>query len=253
MDAPPGAVLAPMPPSVPPSVPEPLAAGEPTVAANEASPLQPACSSDAAPPSSSGAPPPASPTPMDLGTATPPGSAGDDGKQPASASKETTDYLRALSLKQPFCSALVLGLRKQESRTWKIKLPHDGSGLWVAAHSPAKASPASDPGMAQLRQMWPDMPSLDQLPRSSIVGFLHVQEVVPIEEFAVERREPGCTGPFVWVIDRTIPLEAPFHCAGALGMWAPPKDLPVPQHGQSGRLGGATAGHHGLIRLRLKA
>ena len=73
------------------------------------------------------------------------------------------------------------------------------------------------------------MPSLDQLPRSSIVGFLHVQEVVPIEEFPVERREPGCTGPFVWVIDRTIPLEAPFHCAGALGMWSPPKDLPVPE------------------------
>ena len=44
--------------------------------------------------------------------------------------------------------------------------------------------------MPQLRQMWPDMPSLDQLPRSSIVGFLHVHEVVPIEEFPADRREP---------------------------------------------------------------
>ena len=61
----------------------------------------------------------------------------------SAAGKETpADYLRALSLKQPFCSALVLGKRKQESRTWKIKLPHDGTGLWVAAHSPAKAAPA---------------------------------------------------------------------------------------------------------------
>ena len=65
----------------------------------------------------------------------------------SAAGKETpADYLRALSLKQPFCSALVLGKRKQESRTWKIKLPHDGTGLWVAAHSPAKAAPAGAQG-----------------------------------------------------------------------------------------------------------
>ena len=72
---------------------------------------------------------------------------------PPPPTKEAADYLRALSLKQPFCSALVLGKRRQESRTWKIKLPHDGTGLWVAAHSPAKAAPAGDPGMPQLRQM----------------------------------------------------------------------------------------------------
>lgn len=81
---------------------------------------------------------------------------------PPPSGKETADYLRALSLKQPFCSALVLGKRKQESRTWKIKLPHDGTGLWVAAHSPAKAAPAGDPGMPQLRQARAAMHILSQ-------------------------------------------------------------------------------------------
>ena len=79
----------------------------------------------------------------------PPGTGGGTGAVPAVGKdgKETpADYLRALSLKQPFCSALVLGKRKQESRTWKIKLPHDGTGLWVAAHSPAKAAPAGAQG-----------------------------------------------------------------------------------------------------------
>ena len=81
-------------------------------------------------------PPPPPPRP-------PPGTVSAGGKE------TPADYLRALSLKQPFCSALVLGKRTQESRTWKIKLPHDGTGLWVAAHSPAKAAPAGAQGAVE--------------------------------------------------------------------------------------------------------
>ncbi|KAL1495513.1 hypothetical protein AB1Y20_016878 [Prymnesium parvum] len=142
--------------------------------------------------------------------------------------EEKADYLRALSLKQPFCSAFLLRKRTQESRTWKIKLPQDNSGLWVAAHAPAKTVPLESQMFHDLRQQWPGMPTVDKLPRSAILGFLHIKEVVPLEEVPVSEREPGCNGPYVWIIDRSIPLRQPFPCSGALGMWAPPKELPVP-------------------------
>ena len=90
---------------------------------------------------------------------------------------EKADYLRALSLKQPFCSAFVQRKRSQESRTWKIKLPHDGTGLWVAAHAPAKTVPLDSTMLHELRQLWPEMPTVDKLPRSGILGFLHIAQV----------------------------------------------------------------------------
>ena len=147
--APPTAVFPPaMPPTgLPPAMPSPavpmmLASASVLPTAATAMPALPAN----APPPLPVLPPAAhSKLPMPP----PPGTGGGTGAVPAVGKdgKETpADYLRALSLKQPFCSALVLGKRKQESRTWKIKLPHDGTGLWVAAHSPAKAAPAGAQG-----------------------------------------------------------------------------------------------------------
>ena len=147
--APPTAVFPPaMPPTgLPPAMPSPavpmmLASASALPTAATAMPALPAN----APPPLPVLPPAAhSKLPMPP----PPGTGGGTGAVPAVGKdgKETpADYLRALSLKQPFCSALVLGKRKQESRTWKIKLPHDGTGLWVAAHSPAKAAPAGAQG-----------------------------------------------------------------------------------------------------------
>ena len=136
-----------------------------------------------------------------------------------------TEYLRALSFKQPFCSAFVMQKRSQESRTWKIKLPDDGSGLWVAAHAPAKVVPKDSALLVELKPVWSDMPSFDKLPRSGIVGFLHLASCGPLEDVPEERREPGCVGPFVWTFDRAIPLPQLFPCSGALGMWTPPREL----------------------------
>jgi len=146
----------------------------------------------------------------------------------AAAPDEQQQYLRALSLKQPFCSALLAGIRKQESRSWKVRLPQDGSGLWIAAHAPARMA-SDDALLAELRRDWPEMPSSDQLPRSAIIGFLHISHVAMLEDIPIEERDPGCNGPFVWCIDRTIGLAQPFPCAGQLGMWTPPKELPLPE------------------------
>ena len=167
---------------------------------------------------------------------------------------ERGDFLRALSLKQPFCQALLLRKITQESRTWKIKLPANGTGLWVAAHSTAKSAPQSV-AMQGLRQKWPDMPPPDAMPKSCIVGFLHISNVVSYDDLPLAEREPSTTGPVVWQIDRTIPLPKPFPCAGSLGMWAPPKELPVPTEARQPRPAAyphpATRLSHVLVPTRL--
>ena len=51
--------------------------------------------------------------------------------------------LRALSIKQPFASGILAGVKVVENRTWggpgarPLPLPKDGSGLWMALHSSA--------------------------------------------------------------------------------------------------------------------
>ena len=105
----------------------------------------------------------------------------------------------ALSIKQPFASGIMQGRKRLENRTWRPRMPAGGGrGLWIAVHASAKAAMADDPLVVALRDAWPDMPSAATLPRSAVLGFMHVSSVVSVDEMS---GEPQAVGPWCWLID----------------------------------------------------
>jgi len=135
----------------------------------------------------------------------------------------------ALTVRQPHASGIVRGHKLVENRTWTV-----APGTWVAIH--AGAALADDAELVgRLRRAWADMPSLDDLPRSAIVGFAHVAEVVehsassPHESLA---DDPQAVGPCCWVLDQVVPLDSPVTgVSGQLGRWrwTPPAWFQPPQ------------------------
>ena len=85
------------------------------------------------------------------------------------------------------------------SSCWHVREPH-------RAHASYIMHP-------YLRQVWAEMPPVDQLPRSAILGFLHIARVLPLEDIPQAECELGCTGPFVWVVDRVRLLPQVRGCA----------------------------------------
>ena len=103
--------------------------------------------------------------------------------------------LKALTIKQPFASAIMAGVKRVENRSWAPNLPP--SGLWVAVHAAASFHP-SGPELDALRSAWPAkkppearssredasttrprhvpqaMRSLDAYPLGAILGLMHL-------------------------------------------------------------------------------
>ena len=59
----------------------------------------------------------------------------------------------------------------------------------------------------RLMQAWPEMPPLESLACSAILGFFRVKDVVPVSECA---DDPQAVGPWCWRIDKVITLKTPF-------------------------------------------
>lgn len=81
---------------------------------------------------------------------------------------------RALTVLQPYTSALVAGVKDIENRTWRPYLAPDEE--WVAVH----ASKAPYPNAVEVLEDWrhdgdwPDAPPLRSMPLGSIVGAVHL-------------------------------------------------------------------------------
>lgn len=166
----------------------------------------------------------------------------------------------AITVKQPFASAIIAGKKSVENRKWGLPaMPADGSGVWIAVH----AAPVGIPDweyrklLGALRHSWPQMPSLDQLPLLAILGLIHIkvrrarpverrgssprsrsrrgssrparvprQAVVPVCEVA---SDPQALGPLCWLIDEVLPLQTPVESVervhGARKLWSLPSGL----------------------------
>jgi len=70
-----------------------------------------------------------------------------------------------------------------------------------------------------LSNAWPEMPSIETLQRSCILGYFHVKEIVKKSDPQCVN-DPQAVGPFCWIIDRTCELPAPSKfISGKLGLW----------------------------------
>jgi len=119
--------------------------------------------------------------------------------------------LRALTILQPYASAIIHGPKRCENRRWspKIELP-----AWIAVHAGRPLRDHFDAVAAE----WDGMP--DNLPSGAIIGAMRVIAVETlVYSTREEPRDPWAFGPKVWIIDRVWPLDAPVECRGSKGLW----------------------------------
>ena len=147
----------------------------------------------------------------------------------------------ALSVKQPYASAILWGRKRVENRDWFIKdlLIREGSppaeGRWLMLHSSVTPAGKDEVCKQLLLQAYPSMPCDNQLLKGFILGWMYVHCIVPfpasVEHASILGDDPQAVGPFCWVITRTLPLEKPVRWQGKLHLWQVPAaaEVPVPE------------------------
>jgi hypothetical protein len=140
--------------------------------------------------------------------------------------------LRALTVRQPYCSAITSGDKRRENRTWPTRY----RGL-VALHA-AKAVEWDAPDIAwTAARLTPWRPGLR---RDAWIGCLDLGVVTAVAELTGCHHAGDCiTGAldaysfctpwsmpaaYHWEIENVRPLAVPVPCRGALGLWRLPAD-----------------------------
>lgn len=131
---------------------------------------------------------------------------------------------RAITVQQPWASALFHG-RPVESRTRKggsCPYPQIRPNTRLLIHAGATWHPWAAQAYAAL----PTLPAPDLLPRSGIIGSIHVVGWYTAEQaLAVPDLAPWVFpgDPERWYLrhdpDRAVPWGVPLPCPGALGVW----------------------------------
>ncbi|MGE3463862.1 MAG: ASCH domain-containing protein [Pseudomonadales bacterium] len=140
--------------------------------------------------------------------------------------------LRAVTLTQPWATALVRGVKTIETRSWSTR--YEG---WFAVHA-AKGWTLADREFAledawRYLQMYPE-----DYPRACIVGVAHLVKCVPADKVEPGEADElfGFFGPerFAWIVDQARELRAPIPCRGAQGWWPVPADVEAEMRKQFG-------------------
>ena len=156
----------------------------------------------------------------------------------------------AITIKQPFASAILALKKLVENRSWGkrkagaggLSLPNNGRNVWLALHASGTAATDSPTDahahhLQLLRREWPTMPPIRSLPTSAILGFFHVSEVLD----AIPT-DPQAVGPQCWRITAVIRLDQPLRgVAGKQGLW---------RTAASGLWGGGAGSSHKSCLLR---
>ena len=182
--------------------------------------------------------------------------------------------LKVITIKQPFVAGIIAGKKRIENRSWggagnrPLRFPPNGAGIWLAAHASAQPERRSHHLVQMLQQAWPEMPAVESLATSAILGarsptpphasspppslsvsthtshtprrpfpragYFHVCDVVPQDAL---QHDPQAYGPYCWRIDKVIALKEPYRIHGRLGLWPAPHNLPIPPEVLEGTIG----------------
>ena len=156
--------------------------------------------------------------------------------------------MKALTLAQPVASAMLIGGKRIENRTWTpsvhptskaqpaliksepmVIAVHAGAAWWdgLKDKGKSKTCPKLRTDVAAFVQArWRGAPvDLAGLPTSAILGamrvvdFVHVDELRARVEVAGEAVDVWAIGPWCWMVDRVWVLDEPIPAAGALSLW----------------------------------
>jgi hypothetical protein len=112
---------------------------------------------------------------------------------------------KVLTVRQPFASAILAGLKEREYRSWQTRY----RGV-LLIHAAARRAEWSD--VAEFARM---LTSMDPaaMTYSAVLGAVDL----------VSCEDEG--GGFAWVLANPRKLAEPFPCSGKLGLWTPPAGL----------------------------
>lgn len=93
----------------------------------------------------------------------------------------------AISLQQPYASAVAAGVKPIENRTWRRVVPPEG--LWLGLHAGRQDWPNGGALLDQWRSerdpsrpRWTDAPLFAELPRGCLIGVIRVSAIHRYEE-----------------------------------------------------------------------
>lgn len=116
----------------------------------------------------------------------------------------------ALTIRQPWASAIVLGHKAIENRTWRpaaCRLP-----MRLAIHAGKRVDQAGLEFIARMGIVLPELPT------SAILAVVTVEQIVDRSD------DPWFHGPLGWVL-RDIHRVWPIPCDGQQGLWLPPAQV----------------------------
>ncbi len=139
---------------------------------------------------------------------------------------------RALSLSQPYASAIAVGPKRIENRSTPIA--RNVAPCWVGLHA-AKSTVDVDPVAWDIR--WPEG-VFQKFPSGVLLGAMFIDWVHPYPPITVHGRgadpkdialqeDPWAFGPWCLHIAEVRRLPEPRPCRGMLGLWAVPAVLAV--------------------------
>lgn len=118
--------------------------------------------------------------------------------------------MKALSVRQPWASAIISGAKQIENRTWAPPEDLLGSRIWIHA----ARSLSSDPEALALC-----CANVEDLVLGAILGSVVIDSVVTDDPR--DRFGPWWSGPVGWILRDPIPLAQPIPMSGRLGLWWP--------------------------------
>lgn len=128
-----------------------------------------------------------------------------------------TAPLFALTVQQPFASAIIAGPKRVENRPWAPTRPLP---MWIAIHAGVGSFhllPADFDSW--LDRIWPGRQGVP-LPRGVFLGVARVDRVVRGRDM---HQDPWYLGsPKCWILGAVRALPEPIPCKGAQGLWRVP-------------------------------
>lgn len=132
--------------------------------------------------------------------------------------------MRALTVMQPYASAIIHWGKSLENRSWRPPLSAVGERIAITAS-------AKRPGLYDVQHalsLAAPGTVADRLPLGVVVGTVIVLGHVATPDQArgwVGDAAVWWCGPLAWVLGEPRPLKRPVPCKGALGLWTLPADV----------------------------
>jgi len=131
--------------------------------------------------------------------------------------------IKALTIKQPYASLIINGVKDIENRTWKRRMDKDICKNWLFVHAAGK--PASKKRLLRSSMEVKEEIARIQTPwvNSAIIGMMHIHSIKKCSESV--HNSIWASGPNYWYIDAVVPFNKPVLTTGSLGQWIPDENL----------------------------